>query len=73
MSQSHTPRMSAADFAAWVRMMQVSRRMSKAEISRALGAGINQTYVWVKRGAPGYIGLACTALEHNLEPWRQPQ
>lgn len=63
--------MTASDFAAWVDEMKATRNWSKRECARQLSCGINQIARWARRGAPRYIGLACTALALRIPAWTQ--
>jgi hypothetical protein len=58
--------MPPADFTAWLAHMD----LSDAEIARRLDCARNSIATWRRRGAPGYIALACAALSFGLPPWR---
>jgi hypothetical protein len=64
--------MNPQDFATFVSLCKQRRGWSKSELSKRLGCGINQIGIWAENGAPRYIGLACAALEQDLEGWRAP-
>jgi hypothetical protein len=60
--------MSPADFTAWLARMG----WSDSEAARRLGCGRNSIRFWRQRGAPLYIGLACTTLALGYSAWKQP-
>jgi hypothetical protein len=62
--------MTAPDFSAWVAHMKATRNWKARECAKQLNCGVNQIARWSRKGAPGYIGLACAALAYGLPPWR---
>lgn len=64
--------MTAADFAAWVAMMHSTRKWSAMRCAKELGCSYNALKGWSQKGAPQYIGLACTALAQGWPEWKAP-
>lgn len=60
--------MTKEDFRAWREHMGLNRKQA----CDALGLGRNtpQRYEDGKAEIPRYVGLACAALAHGLQPWR---
>ena len=61
--------MNPADLSAWI----TSRRLSKRAAAKALDISENRLGRLLKGDVriPKHIGLACAALSHPLEEWRQ--
>jgi hypothetical protein len=62
--------MTPEHFTAWLaEMKSAGLSRSDADAGRQLGVTADTVVNYKKRGAPVYIGLACRALLHRMEPY----
>jgi hypothetical protein len=60
--------MDADDLAAWLKEM----KLSQTQAALRLGTHRTSIQLWLKTGAPFYIGLACAALSAGIGPYLPP-
>ncbi len=59
--------MTSDNFNAWL----INMGISGLEAARRLGCAKDTITKYKRDGAPEYIGLACSALYHNMKPWEK--
>jgi hypothetical protein len=58
------------DFKAYIELCR-QRGLSDYQVAAMLGCGVNSVVRWKRYDPPRYIGLAVSALEEGLEPWKR--
>lgn len=57
------------DFRAYIDLCR-TRGLADHQVATMLGCGVNSIVRWKQYDPPHYIGLAISALEKGLEPWK---
>ena len=61
--------MTKDDFISWVRLMNIRKGYTNADLAELLGVSERNFYRYKRSGGPKMLALACAALWWNKEPY----